>query len=543
MKTKHLALLISGLSTLAYADIPQQLKFCNLSPFEAQVKVTGRTNAEIEVDGGHGPNTKLDIAMNSGECKVMNVHYENKLPCHDSHSEISLQISEHKGDKWEPAEKFNINSDPGNIDYCSANENSWTPRSYSKQNNSDLHIMFPAIEGIYYNDNYSNFTKLGSNTVFDIYKHNGGRDKFTPYPNKNEQVFYIYSKRLNNPPAQQIRNVVDLNFNEALKQVRSKNKSSFFYQLMGLTNKAKFTSETTNQIHNNQRFELNKICDINYQVNPSIDVKTELASPVSNDGTVTLKRELVNEFKSGEARTELTAPWSFSEETSETATTTYVSSNQLGFKFKQSGGFKLVASGEMTFEANFKMVEEVGKSEYNKTNVKISVPSMQIHVPKSKDIYVTYTIQQSKFSGTFVNRYPVTNVFATAIINKNMNASCNDANYMINVSDLLKFKEIKNTSIFNQSESNDTVYVEDKFKFTTNNGYSILVQVWDKKPEDSYSNKLRLAKSDEQSHLLTSKVVSLSELQKNTPIIINSTSNLIKKDNKAAQINPFTNTK
>ena len=57
-------------------------------------------------------------------------------------------------------------------------------------------------------------------------------------------------------------------------------------------------------------------------------------------------------------------------------------------------------------------------------------------------------------------------------MNKPMSTSCDDADYLINVSDMMKFNGLNNNSIFSASESTDTLYVEDKFNFTSVAGFT-----------------------------------------------------------------------
>lgn len=333
---------------------------------------------------------------------------------------------------------------------------------------------------------------------------------------------------------------MDLNFTNALSQVRSGSKDSFFYQTMGLTNKTKFATETTAQIKSSHRFELNHVCDVNYQFEPALDAETKLTSSKFMGSSISLNRRLVNKFEAGPARNELTMPWKYEVTNTNSATTTNIGSLAIGAKFKQTGGFKLIATGELVFETNFKMIGETNKTETNKTMTSVLLPSMQIGVPENKAIYVTVSIEQMTFNGTFVNRYPIKNAYATAVINKTMSTNCNDANYIVNISDLLSFDNLKNTTIFNASESNNIIYVEDKFSFETNAGYKLLVEVLDQDPA-KLNNILKGTKTDNQSHVLFSKIILPSDIQKGLPLLLNESST-IKSNRKNEQTNPFVNT-
>lgn len=481
MKLNKLSLILcSALGSVAFsanAEIPENLKFCNLSNSEAQIKIVGRKNADIEVDGGHGPNTKMDIQMGSGQCKNIHVLYEHTDQSR-SHTEITLQVSEKKDGQWKNGEKFNINSDPWNL---SKYNEGWSINTYSRDNSSELHVMFPAIEGGYYNQNYSQYTKLGNNQFFDVFKHNGGRDVFKPYPSNHEQILYLYAKRLNNLPAQEITNFIDLNYSNAFNQIKANNKTSFFYPLMGLTDKAKYSKETTTKVHNNERFNLTKVCDINYELNENITPETKVELSKFEGTSASSEINTVATFTGNDHSPIIEFTPEFKKELTTTNTTTNTSTGslQIGYKFKQSGGFKLVANAELSYEGNFKMASEKNVTTTNKTITNITLPRMEVVVPPNKIVTVTAQIEEAKFSGKFVTRYPVKNTFARVIMNKPMSTSCDDADYLINVSDMMKFNGLSNNSIFSASESTDTLYVEDKFNFTSVAGYKLIVKLWE----------------------------------------------------------------
>ena len=48
-----------------------------------------------EVDGGHGPNTKMDIQMGSGQCKNIHVLYEHTNQSR-SHTELRCKYQKKK---------------------------------------------------------------------------------------------------------------------------------------------------------------------------------------------------------------------------------------------------------------------------------------------------------------------------------------------------------------------------------------------------------------------------------------------------------------